>query len=299
MPKNRHKISDLWGKKMLNVLSIGGNALNNSKNLDSLLEAIAFLAKKGNLLIIHGNGPQVGTLSDLEGLNLGLLTAQTQAQMGLFLEQEITKRIPKAKVEVVLTRVAVDPKDPAFKKPSKPIGRFYTKAQAARLASKFTLRKLANGYRRVVASPLPKRILNLKAIRDLLARRYIVIAGGGGGIPIAHRGKRYEFAEAVIDKDYTSALLAKSLGAKNLFILTNVDGAYINFGKKGESRIATASAKEMLNSLNQGQFEQGSMLPKVFASIDFVKSTKGIAAIGNIKEARKVVERRNCTLITP
>jgi len=287
---------------MLNVLSIGGNALNNSKNLDNLLDAIEFLAKKGNLLIVHGNGPQVGELSDLEGLNLGVLTAQTEAEMGIFLAEEISKRLSKgkseAKVEVVLTKVRVDPKDPAFKNPSKPIGRFYSKAQAERLRTKFTLKHLVHGYRRVVASPMPKKVMNLATIKDLLERRYIVIAGGGGGIPITYRGNRYNFADAVIDKDYTSMLLAKSLGAKRLFILTNVDGAYIDFGKKKSHRLAKVNSKELQKYLKQGQFEQGSMGPKVEACVSFVKETGGIAAIGNLKRARDAVALKNCTIVT-
>ncbi|MDE1850508.1 MAG: carbamate kinase [Candidatus Micrarchaeota archaeon] len=288
---------------MLNVLSIGGNALNNSKNLENLLDAIGFLAKKGGLLIVHGNGPQVGELSDLEGLNLGVLTAQTEAEMGIFLAEEISKRLSKgaaskAKVEVVLTKVRVDPKDAAFKNPTKPIGRFYTEAQARRLERRFTLKRLVHGYRRVVASPSPKEIMNLGTILELLRRGYIVVAGGGGGIPIAYRGKRYEFADAVIDKDYTSALLAKSLGAKRLFILTNVDGAYIDFGKKKSSRLAKVRAKDLLRHLRQGQFEQGSMGPKVEACVSFVKATGGVAAIGNLKRARDTVALKNCTIVT-
>ncbi|MGI0141848.1 MAG: hypothetical protein ACREBF_04350 [Candidatus Micrarchaeales archaeon] len=288
---------------MLNLLSIGGNALDSSKNLKSLLEAIYILTKKGQLLITHGNGPQVGKLSELEGINLGMLTAQTEAEIGVFLQEEITKRFAKkgarARVETVLTRVLVNPNDLAFKLPSKPIGSFYTKAQASKLLGKFKMKQLTGGYRRVVPSPKPKKILNLDSIEALLARNYTVIAVGGGGIPIYYKNNWFDFADAVIDKDYTSALLAKSLRASRLFILTNVDGAYLDFNSASKKRIGKISARDLERHLIEKQFEEGSMKPKVEACIDFVRATGGMAAIGNLKKAEEVIKLRNCTVVIP
>ncbi|MDE1856035.1 MAG: carbamate kinase [Candidatus Micrarchaeota archaeon] len=288
---------------MLNVLSIGGNALESSKNLNSLLDAVQLLSKKGKLLITHGNGPQVGMLADIEKQeNLGILTAQTEAQIGVHLQEEILKRFSKkgsrANVETVLTRVLVDSKDIAFKLPSKPIGKFYTKAQAAKLSRKFKMKLLLHGYRRVVPSPRPKKILNMGSIEALLSKNNAVIAGGGGGIPIIYRGSYFDFADAVIDKDYTSALLAKSLRASRLFILTNVDGAYLNMKGDHPKMIGKISVRELAQHVRFKEFEEGSMKPNVEACIDFVRSTGGIAAIGNLKKATDVIKLRNCTVIS-
>ncbi|MDE1825553.1 MAG: hypothetical protein KGH61_03915 [Candidatus Micrarchaeota archaeon] len=288
---------------MLNLVSIGGNALETSKTLKSVLNAIYFLSKQGNVIITHGNGPQVGELAGAESLSLGLLTAQTQAQIGVMLEEEIAKYLKSKsvhkQVEVVLTRVLVDPKDAAFKNPTKPIGKFYNAGQARALRSQFKIKKLINGYRRVVASPKPMKVLNLGSIKALLKNRYIVIAGGGGGVPIVYRGGWYDFADAVLDKDYTSALLAKSLGADNMFILTATDGAYINFGKKGAKKLLKVTTGELSRYVEQGHFEEGSMKPKVEACIDFVRSTGCMAAIGNLNRANQVVRLRNCTVVRP
>ncbi|MDE1869706.1 MAG: carbamate kinase [Candidatus Micrarchaeota archaeon] len=287
---------------MINVVAIGGNALDSSKNLDSVLEAIYMLSKRGKVVITHGNGPQVGALSDLEKGILGTLTAQTEAQIGLRLEEELIKYFKKrgraVKVETLLTRVLVDPKDPAFKSPSKPIGKFYSREQASKLGLK-RLKKLAKGYRRVVPSPKPLEILNLDSIKDLLSKNYIVIAGGGGGVPIFYNGMRFNFADAVLDKDYTSALIAKSIGAQGLFILTNVNGAYLNFGKKGKILLRKVGAAELFAYSKEGAFEEGSMQPKVKACMEFVWFARRRAAIGGMKNATDVINFKNCTTIIP
>ncbi|MDE1845745.1 MAG: hypothetical protein KGH53_00460 [Candidatus Micrarchaeota archaeon] len=288
---------------MITVLAIGGNALDNSKNLGNLLEAIYNLSQKGGLIITHGNGPQVGVLANLESESLGVLTAQTEAEMGAFLEEEILKYFKRrgkaAKVETILTRVLVNPGDPSFKSPTKPIGKFLTKSQAQKAMQKYAVRKLVGGYRRVVASPKPVRILNLGSIASLLSKKYIVIAGGGGGIPVFYRRGRFEFADAVIDKDYTSSLIAKSVGAGNLFILTNVDYAYLDFGKKSGRAILQIKPRELSKYLKQNHFEEGSMFPKVSACLDFVRSTRMVAAIGNLKKAKQVIGLKGCTVVRP
>lgn len=283
------------------VLSIGGNALNHSKNLDNLLEAIYLLSKKGSLVITHGNGPQVGELASIERGSLSLLTAQTDAQIGLFLQEEITKyfalRNQKVKVETVITKILVDPKERAFKYPTKPIGNFYSKAQSQKLPG--TFRKLIGGYRRVAASPRPIKVINLDSLKLLLKKKYIVIAGGGGGVPIFYKGKSFYFADAVIDKDYTSSLIATSINASFLFTLTNVDGAFIGFKNKNQELIERISAKEMSKFVAEGIFEEGSMLPKVQAALAFVRSKKHRAVIGNLKNAKDVIDFKGCTVITP
>ncbi|MDE1761740.1 MAG: hypothetical protein KGH78_00920 [Candidatus Micrarchaeota archaeon] len=289
---------------MLNVLSIGGNALDSSKNLEPVLEAMRILGKRGKVLITHGNGPQVGKLADIEDHeSLALLTAQTEAEIGMRLQEEIAKSFSKkgarARVETVLTRVLVDKKDIAFKVPTKPIGRFYTAAQAAGLSRKFSMKLLIGGYRRVVPSPKPQKILNIDSIESLLERNNFVIAGGGGGIPITYKDSWFDFPEAVIDKDYTSALLAKSLRASRMFILTNIDGAYLGMRSKNPHKIGRISAHELEQHARYKEFEEGSMKPKVEACIDFARSTGGIAAIGSIKNARKVVKLEGCTVVAP
>ena len=286
---------------MLNVLSIGGNALEGSKNLDSVLEAIFVLSKRGKLLITHGNGPQVGRLALEEKLPLALLTVQTQAEIGSMLEsrirQEFRRHGKSVNVSTILTRVLVDPKDGAFQSPSKPIGRFYTKAQAIRLGGNFTIRKLKHGYRRVVASPMPLGIVEKAQIARMLSKGSIVIAGGGGGIPVSRMGKALLFSEAVIDKDNTASLLARQLHASRLFTLTNVDGAYTSYGERGARLILKASVAQMERCIKNGEFEHGSMLPKVEAAIEFAKAGKGVAVIGNINKASKAVNLEGCTVI--
>ena len=286
----------------LNLLSIGGNALSDSKSLKSVLEAIYLLSRKGGLLIVHGNGPQVGKLASLERIPLALLTAQTEAEMGVELEEEISKffmlKGKRARIETVLTKVLVSKSDKGFKHPSKPIGKFYTTAQAKALSGTFTIKKLIGGYRRVVSSPLPLKVINLPAIKSLLSKRYIVIAAGGGGIAMTYGNKKYDFCEAVIDKDYTGALLARSLHAKMMITLTNVDGAYLDFGKNNARLIGKISARELASYAKKDYFEQGSMGPKVNASVEFVRKTGGLAAIGNIKNAIDVMHLKGCTVIT-
>ena len=287
---------------MLNLVSIGGNALENSKTLKSVLDAIYLLSKKGGVVVTHGNGPQVGELASTENLSLGLLTAQTEAQIGVMLEEEILKHFKSkggvhTRVETVLTRVLVDSKDPAFRNPTKPIGRFYTARQAKELAGNFTIKKLIHGYRRVVASPVPLKILNLDTIKSLLGEGYIVVACGGGGIPITYKGSWYDFPDAVIDKDHTASLLARELGADLMVTLTTVDGAYLNFGKKNAKLIGKISVAKISEYEKAGYFEQGSMGPKVRASIDFARKTGKRAAIGNLAKAKMAVSLKNCTVI--
>jgi Carbamate kinase len=282
----------------LSIVSIGGNALDEEmKNVRSTLPAIKMLYEQSNVVITHGNGPQVGELAEVEHLSLSLLTAQTEAEIGYAIKRELKNSLG-LESNVFLTDILVSKKDNAFNNPTKPIGRYYNENEIEALMKKgLRFKRFEKGFRRVVPSPKPIKILNLDTLR-LLVSRGIVIAGGGGGIPFARINKKLEFVEAVIDKDYTTALIAKELGAKKIFILTNVDGAYLNYGKEDEELIQKVSVEEMEQYLKKGYFGEGSMKPKVEACINFVKESGGIAAIGNINKALDVVKLKNCTAIT-
>ncbi|MGC8662511.1 MAG: carbamate kinase [Candidatus Micrarchaeia archaeon] len=284
---------------MLYVVSIGGNALDRDMvNLKYAIEAIKVLAKKGKIIITHGNGPQVGELARFEVLSLSLLTAQTEAEIGYIIKKSIKNNLGLDS-EVLLTDILVDRKDNAFLNPTKPIGRYYEADELLKLKNKgFRFCKFERGYRRIVPSPLPIKILNFDTLKALLHNK-IVIAGGGGGIPLTKTSKGYEFAEAVIDKDYTTALIANKLKANVMFILTNVDGAYLNYGMKEQTLIKNITAKEIKRYLADGEFEEGSMKPKVKACIEFVEKNKGIAVICNLNKASDAIKLRNCTVITP
>ncbi|MFP3215287.1 MAG: carbamate kinase, partial [Candidatus Micrarchaeota archaeon] len=258
---------------MLSVVSIGGNALDEEmKNVKSTLPAIKMLHEHGNVVITHGNGPQVGELAEVEHLSLSLLTAQTEAEIGYAIKKELKNSLG-LESNVFLTDILVSKKDNAFNNPTKPIGRYYNEKEIEALLKKgLRFKRFEKGFRRVVPSPKPIKILNLDTLK-LLAGRGIVIAGGGGGIPFARINKKLEFVEAVIDKDYTTALIAKELGARKMFILTNVDGAYLNYEKEDEELIQKASVEEMEQYLKKGYFGEGSMKPKVEACINFVKES--------------------------
>ncbi len=286
------------------LVAIGGNALaGKAYILDRLARELWRLHSRGNgIVVTHGNGPQVGELALHENLSLAELTAQTEAEIGIALEDAMQRRLggENYRIATVFTRVLVDTKDPSFKRPSKPIGPFYTKAQAQRAARNgFTIRKLIEGYRRVVASPKPRKVLDAKLVADLLAKGYIVIAGGGGGIAMIRRRGRLRYADAVIDKDYTSSLLARQLKADALLFFMKLDGVYLNLGRKDQRRIGRISVADMEAYLREELFEEGSISPKIRACIDFVKSTGKSAVIGSLSRPVDVFAKRNVTVITP
>ncbi|MGC8586842.1 MAG: carbamate kinase [Candidatus Micrarchaeia archaeon] len=288
-------------KRQIYVISIGGNALSTEPSaLNSVMKAIYKLSHMGDVVITHGNGPQVGELAKVERKPLALLTAQTEAEIGVYLSDKISeyfhRKRKKAVVDTVITRVLVDEKDPSFKNPSKPIGSFYSAGKARDLAKKgMALKRLIGGYRIVVPSPKPVRIINIEEIAYLASMQHIVIAAGGGGIPVF---RNYRLANGVIDKDYATSLLAAQIRAKKMFILTNVDGAYLDFGTSKQKRIGRITANEMIGYVRKGFFEDGSMKPKVEACIDFVRHTKGSAVIGNMSNAENVIAMRGCTIIS-
>ena len=283
------------------VIAVGGNALTDAGIPRSFSKAVLGLCRNGDEIVItHGNGRQVGELATMEKKNLAILTAQTQAEIGLEIENALADAArPKAmKIATILTRVQVDAKDPEFSDPTKPVGDFLTRAQADRLAGKgFVVKKLINGYRRVVPSPRPIKILEANLVQCLLKDKYIVIAAGGGGVAVIKKGK-LKYADAVIDKDFASSLLASSLKADRFVILTNVPGAYLGFGGRSRRLLRRATVSELSRYIKAGQFEKGSMLPKVQACIDFARKTGKAAAIGDLKNAKEVFGLKDATIIT-
>jgi carbamate kinase len=271
------------------VVALGGNALirpgergTAAEQLANLRRAVAALEpvlREGNVVLTHGNGPQVGNellrqeraADEAPPLPLWVAVAQTQAEIGALLAAELR---PQARPVCVLTHVRVAPDDPAFDRPTKPIGPFYSAQQAERLERErgWALVSDANrGYRRVVPSPEPLEIVELDLIRGLEQTGTAVIACGGGGIPVVERGERLAGVDAVIDKDRAAAVLARGLGAERLIILTGVPAVYRNFGKAQQEEIRTLTASEAEALLDE--VAEGSMRPKLEAALAFGRET--------------------------
>ena len=249
-------------------------------------------AAHDQLVITHGNGPQVGLLAlqaaaytAVEGYPLDVLGAQTDGMIGYLLEQELANLLPASRsVATLLTRVEVDAKDPAFERPTKPIGPVYARADAERIGAEkhWTMAPDGTGLRRVVASPLPLRVLGVDPIRWLLAQGALVIAAGGGGIPVARGadGRSLHGVEAVIDKDLCSGLLARDLQADVLVIATDVDAVYLDWGQPTQRALGHITPQ----ALAQHPFPAGSMGPKVEAACRFVLTTGQRAVIGSLDQ---------------
>jgi carbamate kinase len=280
------------------VVALGGNALlrrsqlpsagNQQGNVRLAATQLARVAQAHTLLLTHGNGPQVGLLAlqaaaytAVEGYPLDLLDAQTQGMLGYLLEQELANRLPPERAVVtLLTRVEVDRADPAFGLASKPIGPVYTQAQAQQQAEqhRWTMGADGAGFRRLVPSPRPLRVPVLQTLRRLLDGGALVIAAGGGGIPVVRRadGAGMEGVEAVIDKDLCSALLATALDADCLVIATDVSALCLNWGEPNQRALGHTTPGE----LARHAFAAGSMAPKVEAVCNFVRATGRRAVIG-------------------
>lgn len=295
------------------VIALGGNALGSTP--EEQLELVKFTAKnivdlveKGNQVIVtHGNGPQVGMINlamevshqEIESPEMPFAEcgAMSQGYIGYHLQQAIQKEIYKRNMRknclTVITQVEVDKDDKAFLNPTKPIGSFYTKEEAEKLIKEknYLMKEDAKrGYRRVVASPEPKKIVELKTIRDLLNKGNIVIACGGGGIPVIKYRNGYKGVDAVIDKDKTSARLAIDIKADYLLILTAVDSVYINYKEENQQVLTHLTVKEALKYIEEKQFSEGSMKPKVEACICFAKRSKGKAIITSLKKANQALD---------
>ncbi len=300
------------------VIALGGNALLDPRKkssyqtyvetVNSTCRELAKIIREGHrLAITHGNGPQVGDIMLQQekawtiSLPLDVDVAETQGQIGYLLERglcnELEKKGMKNDIATLATQVIVDPKDAAFLEPTKPVGRFYSKSEMLKLPKSYSMAKLNGKYRRVVPSPKPQDILEKGVIKLLFDNNYLIIASGGGGIPVIRDKKQIKGIEAVIDKDMTAALLAKVLKAEMLLILTDVDGVYLDFGKERQRRLDKLTVKDALKYLRKGHFREGSMKPKVQACIDFVSATKGTAVIARLKDAYRAIHKKAGTII--
>lgn len=302
--------------RMRMVIAVGGNALRDTDErggpgpvLDALAAVIADHASRHAVVVTHGSGPQVGRLADRAPVDdarpvpLDVLDAEVDGFLGYLIARAIGSASPSRDVATVLTQVRVDPDDPAFATPTKPVGPCVTGAEATSgtRARGWTYAEVgppadAAPFRRVVASPRPRAVLELHAIDALLRAGVIVVAAGGGGIPVQVdvTGRR-RGVEAVIDKDRTSALLATDLAAERLVILTDVDAVYAGFGTDRARPLASVRGAD----LHPGDYPAGSMGPKVEAATGFVTATGGTAAIGSVTDAAGVIAGKLGTQLAP
>lgn len=308
------------GKRI--VLALGGNALGSNlpeqmKAVKKTASAIADLIEQGNeLVIVHGNGPQVGMIQDAMTelvrsdpvrhipCPLSVCVAMSQGYIGYDLQnalrEELLDRGIDQGVATVLTQVEVNPGDPAFSAPTKPIGSFMTKDEAERMVAERdyqVMEDAGRGWRRVVASPEPVGIVEIDTIRSLVETNHTVVACGGGGIPVFKtEGHHLKGAAAVIDKDFAAERLAEQLNADCLIILTAVEKVAVNFNKPDQKWLDVLTADEARTYIGQGQFAPGSMLPKVQAAVRFVESAPGREALITLLEkARDGIEGRTGT----
>lgn len=300
------------GKKKRIVIALGGNAFGNTlpeqmAAVKITAKAIVDLIEEGcEVVVAHGNGPQVGMINNAmaalsrENPNqpntpLSVCVAMSQAYIGYDLqnalrEELLNRSITHIPVTTMVTQIRVDENDPAFQNPSKPIGHFMTEEQAhhAEEAYGYVMKEdSGRGWRRVVASPKPAEIVEIGAIRSLVNDGQLVIACGGGGIPVIRQGNHLKGASAVIDKDFASRLLAEDLDADFLIILTAVEKVAINFGKPEEKWLDDLSVDQAKQYIGEGQFAPGSMLPKVEAGVAFAESKPGRTALITLLEKAK------------
>jgi carbamate kinase len=298
------------------VVALGGNALLKRgepmtadvqrANIKTAVRQLAPIASKYELVLSHGNGPQVGLLAlqaaayeEVEAYPLDVLGAQTEGMIGYMIEQELGNLLPfEVPLATILTMIEVDPDDPAFADPTKFVGPVYTeeRANALRAEKGWTFKPDGEHWRRVVPSPEPKQIFELDPIRWLLEKNTIVICAGGGGVPTMYDRARERWltgVEAVIDKDLASELLARELGADVLVMATDVDGVYADWGKPEQRKLERVTPDELLEQ----SFAGGSMGPKVQAAIRFVERTGKRAAIGALADIEQIVEGRAGTQI--
>ncbi len=313
------------GKRVL--VALGGNAIKKPDEIGTYeaqlrtvrqtAEQLAEMVARGyELVITHGNGPQVGDLliQQEEGVRRGVppqpldvLNAMTQGQIGYMLQQSLQNALRargiKKPVVTVVTQVLVRPDDPDFRDPSKPVGPFYTREEAERLAQEkgYAIKRVRPGheraYRRVVPSPDPLAIVEGSAIKAMVDMGMIVIAAGGGGVPVVERGGRLEGVEAVIDKDLAGERLAEVVGADVLLILTDVRKVKLNYGQPDERDIDAMSVEEAKRYMAEGHFPRGSMGPKVEACIRFLEAGGELAIIAHLEDALEALEGRAGTRI--
>ena len=297
------------------VVALGGNALlrrgepmtadAQRRNVRIASEAMAPIARKHQLVVSHGNGPQVGLLalqgaaySKVDPYPLDVLGAETEGAIGYMIEQELGNLLPvEVPFATILTMIEVDAADPAFKDPTKFIGPVYSKEDAERMAKEkgWAIKPDGDKWRRVVASPAPKRIFEIRPIRWLLEKNTVVICAGGGGIPTVYdKDRKLHGIEAVIDKDFASELLARELNADFFIMATDAEAVYVDWGKPTQKAIHRASP----DALNAYKFPAGSMGPKVEAAQQFARSTGKTAAIGALKDLEEIVAGTRGTLVS-
>ena len=304
------------------VIALGGNALGNTpeEQIERVREAakaiVPLIMADNDIIVCHGNGPQVGMINlafekGYEGgytpmMPLAECTAMSQGYIGYHLQQAIDAELvangnDDTPVITMLTQVIVDPDDPAFKNPTKPIGGFYDEETAKKLMAETGCKYVEDsgrGWRRVVASPKPVSIYEYMTLDTLISAREAIIAGGGGGIPVIKTETGYHGVAAVVDKDFAAEKLAELVHADYLFILTAVDRVCINFGKPDQKEILRMTPGEAQVYIGENQFAAGSMLPKVQAACEFAKSRAGRKAIiGSLEKAPLALEGKSGTLI--
>ena len=307
------------------VVALGGNALQKQGEASAQAQQsvanqtasqlVPLILAGYRLVIVHGNGPQVGNIvlheeaintPEAPTMPLDTCVAMSQGSIGFWLQKalidEFTRQNMKSVASTVVTQVVVNADDPAFTNPTKPIGVFYTSETEARQAAgerNFTFKEDAGrGWRRVVPSPKPQRIVEEYTIKAMVEAGVTVIAGGGGGVPVVETPDRaLSGVEAVIDKDFTAAVVADAVGAEALVILTAVDNAMVDYGKPTERAIGRVTASEMQSYIDQGHFAAGSMLPKVQAALTFVAKPGRRAIIASLEHADQALEGRIGTII--
>ena len=288
------------------IVALGGNALIKPgergtpeqmiNNLQAPIKQIAELSEKYNIIITHGNGPQVGALllqqeasDEITRMPLQILVAETQGQIGFLIESTLDEELMRLGTDLekyfltVLTYVEVDPNDKAFTRPTKPIGPAYKRKRSGYV-------KTSKGWRRVVPSPKPIRIVQSREIKKLMQENFIVISCGGGGVPVIKEGHRFQGVEAVIDKDLASAKLGEQIDADILIIATDVEKVALNYGRVDYKYLDEVSTTDAKNYLRQGHFPPGSMGPKIQAVINFLESGGERAIITSIEKIKEALE---------
>ena len=305
------------------VVALGGNALQKNGELTAQIQEevaketvqkLIPLIKDGHeLVIVHGNGPQVGNIvlheeagnsPSTPAMPLHVNVGMTQGMIEYWIQKALQEELSKNKISknatTIVTQVEVSKEDPAFQNPTKPIGPFYSEDEAQKVAEEkgYTVKEdSGRGWRRVVPSPKPIHILEAEAIINLMKTGAIVVAAGGGGIPVVKSGENsFEGIDAVIDKDFAAELLAEKINADTLLILTGVDNAMINFGKENQQALGVISVKEAQKYINDEQFGAGSMLPKVQASLKFAQTGKK-AIITSLENAQDAISKNLGTII--
>lgn len=305
------------------VVAIGGNAIiqegqkgtidEQFANVITSCDPIIDLLEEGyNVVLTHGNGPQVGNVllkveaaKEIVAPNpLDVCGAETQGSLGYIIQQSLLNKIKERKlnknVVTVITQVVVDKEDKAFSNPTKPIGPFYSKLQAEELVKEKNATMVEDsgrGYRRVVPSPKPREIIEKDAISILIENDFLVITVGGGGIPVIREGDSLKGVEAVIDKDHASALVAKEISADYLIILTGVPKVAINFGKENQEFLDSMTIEDAKKHMAEGQFPAGSMGPKIEAALAFVENSQGEAIITSIDKLKEALQGKTGTRI--